>query len=726
MTPDQPLAGASGEAVMNGWVRVATDGTVIVMLPKAEMGQGVMTGLAMLLADEMDADWAMVRTETAPFDGIYNAIVAVVDGLPFRPDDQGPVKRAAVWITAKAMREIGVKMTGGSSSVRELWLPIREAGATARSMLIAAAAEKWGVPAVECRTAAGRVIHASGRSAGFGALAESAARQPLPDRPRLKGAEDFTLIGRAMPRIEAAAKLDGSARFGIDAVPEGLLYASVVLCPVLGGTVASLDAAAAARLPGVRKVFAVDGHHGGTAGIAVIADSPWQAIKAGEAVACTWNEGPMAEVDSAALIEQLARTLDHSEGRAYYEIGDVEAALAGAAKRLEAEYRSPYLAHMTMEPMNCTVQVKDGAATVWVATQVPTMARHAVAKVLGISPERVEMKELLLGCGFGRRLEVDYVAQAAAIALAAEGLPVQTMWSRADDTTHDFYRPACVSRLKAGFDGEGKLVAWWNASAGQAILPQVLERTLGLPWPFRDKTASEGAFDQPYECRNVRVGHEIVDLPVPVGFWRSVGHSHHAFFTESFLDEAAIAIGRDPVDFRLSLLQHHPRHRVVLERAAALAGWGKPLAPAPDGAKKARGVALHESFGSIVAQVVEASVGMDKQIRVHRVVCAIDCGFAVNPGLVRQQLEGGVVFGLSAALHGEIVIKKGRVQQTSFRNQHILRMDDCPPVETDIIPSSAHPAGVGEVGTPPVAPALANALFALTGQRLRRLPLKLA
>jgi isoquinoline 1-oxidoreductase beta subunit len=726
MTPDGSVADPPGQSALNGWVKVGADGTVIVVLPRCEMGQGVMTALAMLVADEMDADWATVRTETAPLDAIYNNIVAVVDGLPFRPDDEGLVKRAASSITAKAMREFGIIGTGGSSSMKELWLPMREAGAAARSMLIAAAAEQWRVPAGECRASAGRVLHASGRWASFGELAASAGRQSVPAQPALKTAEEFTLIGRAVPRIETASKLDGSAKFGIDALPDGMLYASVCLCPVLGGTVASLDASAATRLPGVRKVLAVDGYHGGTAGIAVIADTPWHAIKAWEAVSFAWDEGPMAQVDSADLMEQLAETLEEMEGRTYHRVGDVEPALAGAAKRIEAEYRSPYLAHMTMEPMNCTVQVKDGTATVWVSTQMPSLARHAVAKVLGLAPAKVEIREMLVGCGLGRRLEVDYVAQAAAIARAAEGLPVQTMWSRADDTTHDFYRPACVSRLAAGLDAEGRLVAWRYASAGQAILPQVLRRNFGLPWFFRDKTASEGAFDQPYECPNLRVGHEVVDLPVPVGFWRSVGHSHHAFFTESFIDEAAAAAGRDPVEFRLSLLREHPRHRAVLERAAELSGWGTPLPAAPDGAKRARGVALHESFGSIVAQVVEASVGADRQIRVHRVVCVVDCGFAVNPGLVRQQMEGSVVFGLSAALHGEIVIEKGRVQQTSFRNQPMLRIDTCPKIETHIVQSREHPTGVGEAGTPPAAPALANALFALTGQRLRSLPLKLA
>lgn len=726
MTTTQPLATAPHESAMNGWVKVATDGTVTVMLSKSEMGQGVMTSLAMLLADEMDADWSTVRTEMAPIDAIYNNIAGVVDSLPFHPDNQGVIKRIEGWMVAKVMREIGVMMTGGSSSTKDLWLPMREAGAAARSMLIAAAAEQWQVPAAECRAASGRVTHSSGRSAGFGDLSALAARQPLPKHPPLKDVKDFTLIGKPLPRIDCAGKLDGSAKFGIDALPDGLLYASVCMCPVLGGTVASFDATRATGLPGVRKVLAVDGYNGGTAGIAVIADSPWHALKAWDAVSIKWNEGALANVNSADLLQQLSKTLDNKDGFAYYKIGDVETALAGAAKRIEAEYRAPYLAHMTMEPMNCTVQFKDNAATVWVSTQVPTIARHAVGKVLGIQAEKVDVKVMLLGGGFGRRLDVDFIAQAAAIARAADGLPVQTIWSRAEDTMHDFYRPACVSRFKAGFDGEDKLVAWWNASAGQAILPKVLERAFGLPVSLPDKTPSEGAFDQPYEWPNARIGHEIVDLPVPIGYWRSVGHSHHAFFKESFVDEAAAAVGQDPVAFRRSLLKNHPRHRAVLERAAALAGWGTPLDPASDGAKKARGIALHQSFGSIVAQVIEASVTTDKQIRVHRVVCVIDCGFAVNPNLIRQQMESAIVFGLSAALHGEIVIENGKVKQSTFDDQKILRIDDCPQIETDIIPSNEHPEGVGEPGTPPVAPALANALFALTGQRLRSLPLKLA
>ncbi|AKU11106.1 isoquinoline 1-oxidoreductase, beta subunit [Azoarcus sp. CIB] len=724
MVSARPLASSRGETAMNGWVKVAPDGTVTIMMTRSEMGQGVMTSLAMLLADEMDADWSSVRIEMAPIDAIYNNITAVVESLPFRPDDQGTVKRAADWMTAKIAREFGIMATGGSSSMKDLWLPMREAGAAARHMLIAAAAEQWRVPVGECRASSGRVVHASGRSAGFGELAGAAARQALPEHPQLKSLQDFTLIGKPLARIEGPSKLDGSAAFGIDALPEGLLYASVRMCPVLGGTVASVDAARATGLPGVRKVVPVDGYHGGTAGIAVIADSPWRAITALETIAIKWNEGAMAGVNSVDLLQKLSQALDEADGLTYHRTGDVERALAGAAKHIEAEYRAPYLAHMTMEPMNCTVLVNNDSATVWVSTQVPTMARHAVARVLGIPAGNVDIKVMLLGCGFGRRLEVDFIAQAAAIAREAIGLPVQTLWSRAEDTTHDFYRPACLSRLKAGFDANGRLTAWRNVSASQSIITQVLERTYGLPWPFRDKTTSEGAFDLPYELPNVRVAHEQVELPVPIGFWRSVGHSHHAFFTESFLDEAAAASGQDPVDFRLALLKHHPRHRAVLERAAALGNWRTPPARARGGAQRARGVALHESFGSIVAQVIEASLDTDEQIRVHRVACVIDCGFPVNPNLIRQQVEGGIIFGLSAALFGEITIENGRVRQSTFGDQHIVRIVDCPEIETEIMPSTEAPAGVGEAATPPVAPALANALFALTGQRLRSLPLR--
>ena len=725
LSPSKPLTVATGQTALNGWVKISADNTVTVVMPKSEMGQGVHTGLAMLLAEELDADWPLVKIEASPIDAIYNNIVTLVDGLPFHPDDDGAVKRVAGWMVAKTMREIGVMMTGGSSSVKDLWLPMRQAGASARAMLVATAAEQWKVSAVDCRTEAGRVLHGSDKSATFGELAAAASRRALPSDAPLKDPAAFKLIGKPLKRLDARATTDGSATFGIDVRPPGLLYASVAMCPTLGGTVASFDGAAASKLPGVKKVLQFDGHNGGTAGVAVIAELPFQAMKAIKAVNVSWVAGPMAELSSEGVMRQLAKVLDTEQGFGYYKQGDVDAALKTAAKTLSAEYRAPYLAHAPMEPINCTVRFKDGAATVWASTQVPGLARRAAAKVLGIDEDKVDVQVQLLGGGFGRRLDVDFIAQAAAIARAAEGAPVQTIWSREEDVKHDFYRPACVSRFRAGFDAQGKLTAWHNSSAGQAIVPQVLGRVFGLPGMGPDKTTSEGAFDQPYEFANARVGHAVVDLPVPIGFWRAVGHSHQAFFKEGFIDEAAHAVGQDAVAFRASLLQKHPRHLTVLNRCAQLAGWGTPLAPAADGAKKARGIALHQSFGSVVAQVAEVSVSADKRIRVHRVVCVIDCGLAVNPNLIRQQMESGIVFGLSAALYGRITIEKGQVQQSNYHDVPALRIAECPVIETDIIASTEHPEGVGEPGTPPIAPALANALFALTGQRLRELPLTL-
>ena len=734
----QPLPAAPGQQALNGWVKVGSDSSVTVMVAKSEMGQGVITSLAMLLADELDADWAQVRTAHPPIDAIYNNLAGLVDGLPFHPDDHGLVKRFAGWMTAKTMREVGIMMTGGSTSVKDLWGPMREAGASARAMLVAAAADGWQVPAAECRVAAGVVTHAaSGRSARFGDLAERAAKLPLPDKVALKSPAAFTLIGKPQHRHEAAGKHDGSARFGLDTLQPGQRYASVVMCPTLGGSVASFDAKPAQSLPGVLKLLALPGQGGGTGGVAAIAETPWQAMQAAKAIAVQWDHGPAAALSSAAISAQLKAALDKGPGFAYFSQGDAAAALQGAAKTLKAEYQAPLLAHATLEPMNCTVQVftqtQPGSdpkikARIWVPTQVPGLARMVAAKALGLDSDQVAVDVTLLGGGFGRRLDVDFVAQAATIAKELPGVPVQTFWTREQDATHDFYRPPCVARYQAGFDAQGRLTSWTAASAGPSIVQQVLKRLFGVPGAGPDKTTAEGAFDQAYEWPAATVSHQIVELAVPVGFWRSVGHSHQAFFKESFIDEAAHFAQQDPLAFRLALLQKHPRHSAVLLRAATKAGWGQPLAPAADGAKTARGIALHESFGSIVAQVAEVSLdpAAPKRIRVHRVVAAIDCGTAVNPDGIAQQMEGGIVFGLTAALYGEITLDKGQVQQSNFHQQRLLRGSECPVIVTEIMPSSAPPEGVGEPGTPPIAPAVANALFALTGQRLRSLPLRLA
>jgi isoquinoline 1-oxidoreductase subunit beta len=726
LTTAQPLPTDEGEVAFNGWVKIARDGTVTVTLAKSEMGQGVVTSLCMLLAEELDADWSRVRWQPSPIDRIYNNIASVVDGLPVHPDTDNLAVDAVKWLTAKTMREIGVMMTGGSSSVKDLWWPMRRAGAAAREMLVAAAAAQWGIASADCQTENGEVIAPDGRRLGYGALAAAAAQQPLPRAPPLKAPERFKRIGQPTRRLDTPGKIDGSARFGIDALPQGLLYASVRLCPTLGGRAQRHDDAPARALRGVKAVTAVEPLRGGTGGVAVIADHPWRAKQAADRLDVTWDHGALADFSSAPAMQRLADATRNERGFAFFETGEVDTALAGAAKRIEAEYRAPWLAHAAMEPINCTVLFEGNKATVWVSTQVPGLARAAAAEALGLPDEAVTVHVLMLGGGFGRRLEVDFIAQAAAIAKAVPGQPVQTMWSREQDTRHDLYRPACVAHFQAGFDTGQRLVAWKNTSAGQAIVPQVLKRAFGLPGGGPDKTTSEGAFDQAYEWPAARIAHVHVDLPLQVGFWRSVGHSHQAFFKEGFVDECAHAAGVDPLAFRESLLRQHPKQLAVLQAAAKASGWGTPSPPAPDGARTARGIALHDSFGSSVAQVAEVSLGPDKAIRVHRVWCAIDCGFAVNPAGIRQQLEGGVVFGLSAALHGGVDIVDGQVQQSNFHDQPILRLNESPRVECVILPGNGHPEGVGEPGVPPIAPAVANALFALTGQRLRSLPLKLA
>ena len=751
-----PLTAIAGQVALNGFVKIEADSSVVVVMPKSEMGQGIHTSVAMLLAEELEADWQRLRIEAAPVDLIYANVAAAVDGAPFHPDERGLVRSATDHIAAKLAREVGLMMTGGSSSIKDLWLPVRQAGASARTALVAEAARRWNVPASECGAALSAVRHAgSGRSLLFGELAAAAAAAPLPEPPALKPAASWRLIGKPTLRLEARAKLDGSARFGLDVIEPGQLYAGVLMCPVLGGSVDKLDAGAVAAMPGVSKLVVLHGGRGGagaTGGVAVVADTPWHALKAARALAAApgavaWNEGPAAATGSVEVARALAAALERDNGFRYFESGDAPAALAAAARTVQAEYSAPYLAHLALEPMNCTVRADAAAAEVWVSTQVPDVARGVVARTLGLADEQVRVHPQFIGGGFGRRLEVDFIALAAQVAKAVPGVPVQTFWSREQDTTHDFYRPACVARFNAGLDADGRVTAWLNHSASQSIVPNISQRwgagANGLPqvaWaqdalaemvgsPIRalgmapDKTAAEGAFDQAYEFATARITHSRVELPVPVGFWRAVGHSHQAFFKESFIDEVAHAAGQDPLAFRRALLVRHPRHLAVLDKAAAMAGWGAPRASL-DGTQTARGIALHESFGSIVAQVAEVSVGADRAIRVHRVWCAVDCGTAVNPAGVVQQMESGIVFGLSAALHGQITLDKGRVQQSNFHDQQVLRIDACPAIEVVVMPSTAHPEGVGEPGVPPIAPAVANALFALTGERLRALPLK--
>ena len=724
LIPGKPLALAPGQSALNGWVKVGTDNTITLMLAAAEMGQGASTGLAALLAEEMDADFAQVRFEQAGYDGIYTNQAMIIENNPmFTEEDQGLAKRATRRVLSRVLREVpGLWITGGSSSIRDQFGPLRQAGASARAMLIGAAAAQWQVPASECRSENSRVLHTSGKSASYGQLAAAAALQALPETVALKDPAQFKLIGKPLRRLDNMAKIHGTAAFGIDASPPGLLYASIAMCPTVGGKVARFDASAAEKLPGVRKIVMLDPVAGGLAsygvtpgGVAVIADTPWHATRALVQVKIDWDHGAAATLSSKAIFDQLTSALDRETGKAHFAHGDAAGAMQSAARTVSAEYRVPFIAHAPMEPMNCTAQFKDGAATVWVSHQGPGVARDAVAKALGVGNDKVEIRLGFLGGGFGRRFFVDVVVQAARLARETAGAPVQLIWSRENDIAHDYYRPAFVSRFKAGFDSAGKLVALQATSAGSSM---------GNPG-FMDP-ATEGASNTAYTFPNVRVAHVTVETAVPTGIWRSVNHSQNAFFTESFIDECATALGQDPIALRTTLLADDPRHLRVLARAAELSNWKQPFNPPADGVKRARGVAIHDSFGSIVAQVAEIAVTAEKQIRVERVVCVIDCGLAVNPNLIRQQMESAIVFGLSAALHGEITLENGQVQQSNFHDYAPLRMNECPVIEVDIIPSNAPPGGVGEPGTPPIAPAVANAVFAATGARLRSLPLKLS
>jgi isoquinoline 1-oxidoreductase beta subunit len=716
-----PLPVSNGAVALNGWVAVNPDGSVSVVVPRSEMGQGVHTALSMLVAEELDLPLAGVRVMQAPIDKIYANLALLGDNLPFHPDDRGRTRQGAQWLLAKVGRELGIMFTGGSTSVKDAWQPMREAGAVARAMLVKSAAEGWKAGAADCRTEGGFVVHKDGRRASYASLAARAADVGAgidAGDIKLKEPRDFRLIGKSAPRLDSRAKVNGSAVFGLDVRPAGMVYAAVKMAPIAHATVASFDGEKVKSMPGVLKVVDISSslreHSGAAAGVAVIATHWWQARQAAAALAVTWNDGANAKLSSETIFAQFRQALDTESGFAYYDVGTQQ--VDDVAKTVTAEYRAPYLAHAAMEPVNCTAQFADGKLRLWASTQVPSIAVEVAARVAGLSREDVSIEVPFLGGGFGRRLETDMVAQATAIAMAAGGKPVQLIWTREDDTTHDVYRPAALARFVARLDAAGKVLAWESKSASGSIGHQYFPRNLGLPGMGPDKTTAEGEYDMQYEIANQRIAHVIVDSPVPIGYWRSVGHSHNAFFKESFFDEVAHAAGKDPVAMRRALLAQHPRHLAVLDAALAKAGT------APQG--RAHGVAVHQSFGSAVAQVAEVSVE-GKEIRVHRVVCAIDCGIVVNPNIVAQQMESAVLFGLSAALMGEITVKDGRVEQANFDSYPVLRMNQAPVVETVVMPSAEHPEGAGEPGLPPIAPAVAAAVFKLTGQRLRSLPLRL-
>lgn len=714
-----------GEIALNGWIKIAKDGSVVLAMHRSEMGQGIHNALSMLVAEELDVPLSQIRLEQAGHDSIYGNVAMFVGTLPFHPlqsegVDKPFVVHSGEWIVGKVARELGVNATGGSSSVKDAWSHLRLAAATAKASLLLAAASQWKVPLNEIKVKEGLLTHASGKSANYGEFAKAAAGQ-TPQNVTPKDRKDWTLIGKPSKRADVPSKTNGTAIFGMDVRLPNMLFASVVQVPQMGGTMVNFDAKEALAMPGVVKCVELASKAGSAPGFAVVAKSTWHAKQAADKVKAQWAQRAEGAIDTQGIETQLIEKLKTEKGYAFHDQGNADKAESSAARIIQAQYKAPYLAHATMEPMNCTAQFKGGLLEIWAPTQVPGLARAAAAKVADVSEDKVKLNVTLLGGGFGRRLEADVVAQATQIAMALDGAPVQLVWTREEDMTHDFYRPMHVAQLSAAINAKGEVESLRIKSAGDAISPRWMSRVLPAlsgPIDAPDKTTAEGLFDLPYGFANQHMAHVSTRMGVPIGFWRSVGHSHNAFFSESFIDELAFETKQDPVAFRLTLLTQTPRYAAVLKMAADKAKWGATL---PSG--HAHGVALHRSFGSIVAQVAEVSM-KEGVLRVHRVVCAIDCGTVVNPDTVAQQVESSVSFALSAALFGKIDIQEGVVQQTNFTNYPLVNLAQSPVVETWIIPSTQLPEGVGEPAVPPLAPAVANAMFKLTGQRVRSLPLK--
>jgi isoquinoline 1-oxidoreductase beta subunit len=677
---DAEAAGADGFAP-NAFIRIEGDGRIVLTMPYVEMGQGTYTAISMLIAEELEVDLKQVRLEHAPpNEKLYgNPLIG------------------------------GVQATGNSNAIRAGWQPLRQAGAIARTMLVSAAAKRWNVDPASCRAQSGDVLHApTGRSINYGDLAADAARMPVPESVTLKRPEDFKLIGTPAKRLDTPAKVNGTAVYGIDVRPPGVTIATLAQSPVFGGRVKSVDDAAAKAVKGVRQIVRLDD------AVAVVADHMGAAKKGLAALVIEWDDGPHAKLDTDKIVGELERATLAS-GPVAQTIGSIDAAMASAVTKVEATYRVPFLAHAAMEPMNCTVHVRKDGCEVWVGSQVVARAQAAAAKIAGLPLEKVVVHNHLIGGGFGRRLEIDGVIRAVQIAQQIDG-PVKVVWTREEDIQHDMYRPYFFDRISAGLDGKGMPVAWNHRFAGSSVIarwiPPVFNNGL-------DPDTTEGAINLAYALPNMHVEYLRVEPPgIPTAFWRSVGPSHNVFVVESFLDELAAAAQQDPVAYRRALLDKVPRAKAVLELAAERAGWGKPL---PN--RVGRGVSVQFAFASYMAHVAEVEVSREGAVRVRRVVCAVDCGTVVNPDTVRAQIEGAIIFGITAALYGEITLKDGRVEQTNFDTYQILRMDEAPAIEVHIVQSSEPPGGMGEPGTSAIVPAVTNAIFAATGKRLRKLPI---
>jgi isoquinoline 1-oxidoreductase subunit beta len=673
-------AESAADFAPNAFIRIGSDGQVVLTMPYVEMGQGTYTSIPMLIAEELEVGLKQVRLEHAPPN----------EKLYFNP-------------------LLGVQATGNSNAIRGAWKPLRQAGAAAREMLIAAAAKRWSVDAKSCRAQEGEVIHqASSRRLKYGELAADAAKLPVPTNVALKNPEDFKLIGTPAKRLDLSGKVNGTAIYGIDARPPGVKFATLMQSPVFGGKVKSVDDSAAKAVKGVRQIVRLDD------AVAVVADHMGAAKKGLEALKVEWDDGAHAALSTQDVADQLKQaTL--KPGPIAQNIGDADNAMAGAATKVEAMYEVPFLAHATMEPMNCTVHFRGGECEIWLGTQAIARVQKMAAQAAGLPVEKVIVHNHLIGGGFGRRLEADGAVRAVEIAKQVDG-PVKVVWTREEDIQHDMYRPYWFDRIAAGLDKDGKPIAWSHRFAGSSVIAR------WLPPGFKDgldPDSTEGAIDLVYGLPNFHVEYVRVEPPgIPTGFWRSVGPSHNVFVTESFVDELAAAAKQDAVAYRRALLEKNPRAKAVLDLAAEKAGWGSPL---PKG--HGRGISIQFAFGSYLTQVAEVEVAKDGSVRVHRVTCAMDCGTVVNPDTVQAQLQSGTVFGVTAALYGEITLKGGRVEQTNFDTYQMLRMNEAPAIEVHLVKSSEPPGGMGETGTSAIVPAIANAVFAATGKRLRKMPI---
>jgi isoquinoline 1-oxidoreductase subunit beta len=665
----------------NAFLRIRPDDSITLIMPQVEMGQGTYTSMSMLIAEELEVDLAKVGLEAAP------------------PSDK---------LYANPL--LGFQVTGGSTSVPGFWEPLRRAGATARVMLIEAAAAQWNVEPASCRAEKGEVIAATGQRLNYGALVDAAAKLPVPDKVVLKAPEEFTLIGTPAKRLDTPEKVDGKAKFGIDAMLPGMKFATVAACPVFGGKLKSVDDSSTMAIKGVRQVVRIDN------AVAVVGDHMWAAMQGLQALDIEWDEGPNANVTTESIVAQMARASENN-GVVARADGDFAKAMPGAANRIDAVYEMPFLAHAAMEPMNCTVHVTKDSCEIWVGIQVVARAQATAAEVTGLPPEKVQVHNHLIGGGFGRRLDVDGITQAVAIAKQVDG-PVKIVWSREEDIQHDVYRPYYYDRFTAGFDAQDRLVAYHHRVTASSILARWAPPAFvnGL-----DIDAIDGAAEQmPYGIPNILVDYVRDEPPgLTTGWWRGVGPTHNIFVVESFIDELAAATKKDPVDFRRSLLANQPRVLGVLNLAAEMAGWGTSL---PDGV--GRGVSLQFAMGSYLSQVAEVEVSKDGEVKVRRVVCAVDCGQIVNPDTIVAQMEGGIIFGISAALWGEITLKGGRVEQHNFNDYRVLRINETPLIEVHLVKNTEAPGGIGEPGTVGIAPAVTNAIFAATGKRIRKLPIK--